>query len=725
MENFISHEATTLDLSKISSALIIGKIANNELESNGAGKSTIFKAIEFCIFNECSKVSKLEKILRNGFDKCRVVFDFEIDNKIYRVSRSRTRKGVSDLTLLERTSLDGDAHRLFDDESEFKKYWTDISGRRAQDTEATLEIIHKLNHKSFCSAYYFSQDDHNSLATATKTARKNILKESLQLSVYNNLYKLAQTRASLMAKELDKKNAILSSLGSPNEFIAKFNDNLLECKKNIANSQNNLDVANKQSLIETETLANLQSRLKSLLEQVNSVLVRQKDLIAKIKKTEVELENSSSKRKLVISQAKTIKAEIEELNQKKIILEKIDFDSLKDFKSQLEDSKANYSENMALIKSLEESLEELRIPMPEDGFCKHCRQKLSAEHRANCEKSTKEEIDVKETKVIVLKESNKRLVASAKRLSEDINKLEASKKELEKTVTSLEAKSKEMKDKEVLYREYDSITTSYKNELLSLNQDLEAINKEVEASSSEEMKDLKEKIAKSELLKQATKNVIDKLTKEHTVFTSDLAVLEHSIEQKKLEIIKKEDLTKEIKRLDEEYSVMPDLLEAFGPTGIPNLIIQNVLDDLQIEANTILEKIRPGLQLSFVIEKTKGDGQIDDDLEIDYFINGQPIDYQLLSGAQKIDVMFGLKLGLSSLQKKKLGSNIKMLLLDEVDPALDPLGVDYFAEIIKILQKDFTILVITHNPRLQDKFKTKIIVEQDRNMVSKAKVVGV
>ena len=91
----------------------------------------------------------------------------------------------------------------------------------------------------------------------------------------------------------------------------------------------------------------------------------------------------------------------------------------------------------------------------------------------------------------------------------------------------------------------------------------------------------------------------------------------------------------------------------------------------------------------------------------------------------KLCVLFSLKLGLSFLLKKIIGANINFLLIDEIDSALDKAGVDAFADIIKFFQKDFTILVITHNDRLKDRFSNIISVEQDRNMISKAQVITI
>jgi len=145
---------------------------------------------------------------------------------------------------------------------------------------------------------------------------------------------------------------------------------------------------------------------------------------------------------------------------------------------------------------------------------------------------------------------------------------------------------------------------------------------------------------------------------------------------------------------------------------------------LQQEANNLLDNLKPGLQVQFVTEKEKKDGSSDETLDILYFVQGKSREYEQLSGAMKLSVNFSLKLGMSFILQKMFNTQINLLLLDEIDQALDKAGVDAFADIIKFFQKDFTILVITHNDRLKDKFKDIIIVEQDKDMVSSAKVLN-
>jgi DNA repair exonuclease SbcCD ATPase subunit len=204
-----------------------------------------------------------------------------------------------------------------------------------------------------------------------------------------------------------------------------------------------------------------------------------------------------------------------------------------------------------------------------------------------------------------------------------------------------------------------------------------------------------------------------------------IAVIQHNVDQKKKDQIKLTELTKSVAELDVKSAMYPSVLQAFSSSGIPNLIIQNVLDDLQLEANALLSQLKPGLQLSFFVEKIiEKTGDSADTLDINYHINGKERYYEQLSGAQKLAVAFSLKLGLSFLLHKMIGTDIRFLLLDEIDQSLDKASVDAFADIVKFFQKDFTILVITHNDRLKDKFSHAILVEQDIKMVSRAKVVS-
>ena len=103
IENFMCHEYSYIDFSQFNSALIIGKVENNELYSNGVGKTTIFKAIEYCLFNQAD--INLDKIIREDANQSKITIDFLSSDIEYRVIRTRTKKGSTDLSLYERNSV--------------------------------------------------------------------------------------------------------------------------------------------------------------------------------------------------------------------------------------------------------------------------------------------------------------------------------------------------------------------------------------------------------------------------------------------------------------------------------------------------------------------------------------------------------------------------------------------------------------------------------------------
>ncbi|NJO18376.1 MAG: hypothetical protein HC877_22380 [Thioploca sp.] len=144
------------------------------------------------------------------------------------------------------------------------------------------------------------------------------------------------------------------------------------------------------------------------------------------------------------------------------------------------------------------------------------------------------------------------------------------------------------------------------------------------------------------------------------------------------------------------------VVDAFSHKGIPTLIIQSFLDELNLEINDALRQIRPELSV-----------QLDADLNIEYRRNGNIREYGMLSYGQHVYISLAFKRGIARLIQKRLGIDIRILEFDEVDSHLDEAGVEAFSDVIRKWQKDFKIFVITHNKELQERFSQVILVEED------------
>jgi DNA repair exonuclease SbcCD ATPase subunit len=733
IENFICYEHAFIDFTEFSAALIVGKRENNDMYSNGVGKTTIFKAVEYVLFNQSD--CPLERLIRDDTNSCQIVLDFFIGDQEYRLSRTRTKKGSTDLTLLQRNGQLGsveEAYHIIKNECESpllgkkltEKYWKDLSGSRAGDTEKDLAKLIKINHKSFISTALFPQNDMAGLPTATPEKRKGILKDALNLLVYTKLEKMAKDKSNALMKDIDKTKILIESLGDPAKELTNLTSQLVAADQLLVEKNLLLTEANAEKIIindRVNELTNIHANLESKFEDL---LSKEKTIFAEKNKLEISVKEYHSKKSNVSKAARELVLEINDLKALQVKLVEVDYSQIDILSELIGGLKEAVTTSNVLIKTSMEIYEDLKIPLPSGSECKNCRKPMSDKDRKEHKAHIAKDMEFHQTSIQEAKKSITETNAKILTHQQSINTLNLSKQQLEGINTKISAKNKEVLDKKSLHEEYVTLFDKFSNELAEKNKELKLVQEELSKSSIDEDKKIQLEIQaeKQKIATIMTKIIF--LNKEISHYSSSKAVLQHTIDQKIKDRLKREELNLLLLDLGNKLVMYPSVIQAFSSTGIPNLIIQNVLDDLQIEANNLLAQLKPGLQLSFFIEKTKGDGDQADTLDINYHINGKERYYKQLSGAMQLAVAFSLKLGLSFLLQKMLGVDIKFLLLDEIDQSLDKASVDAFADIVKFFQKDFNILIITHNDRLKDKFSHAILVEQDINMVSKARVVS-
>jgi len=732
IENFMCYDDAHIDFSEFSSALIVGKTENNNDISNGVGKTTIFRAIEYGLFNH-SDVN-LENIVRDDADKCSVTFDFVVGNEEYRVTRTRTRKGTSDLSLYKRTGLEGEGtealHSISGDrykpiEDEDEKYWKDISGRRSADTEKELGKLVKVNLKSFRIFVHFMQHDFGGLTTATPETRKKILKDALNLVIYSKLEKIAKDKSSVLSKESDRLRTLIENIGDPDRALAEISQKLAAVEQEI--STRALKVGDFESLIAlaNEKVNQLINDHANLEGKYSALATREQTLNTEKTRIETSIKEYTTKKSNIVKLAKEAIVELKELEETQVKLVELDFHQIDILSEQIVSNKEKNAQLNLTIQNDMARSEKLKKPIPHDGECEECRQPITAEHRKICQQKLNDELREKQTNIQNCKKDIAALNTQNTVHQQTINHLTLSKQHLESINNKISSKKKEMIDRRTIHDEYKALLDKFGQELEEKIKEMDAVAIELKNSPILEAKILEKQIQEEKLKVKGIENQNLLNNKELTHFNSNKAVLQHDLNQRADEKRKKIEYGKLLKELEDKIGMYPAVVQAFSSTGIPNLIIQNVLDDLQIESNALLTQLKPGLQLSFSVEKTvEKTGDQADTLDIHYSINGKKRYYENISGAMQLAVNFSLKLGLSFLLQKLSGVDVKFLLLDEIDQSLDKASVDFFADIVKFFQKDYSILVITHNDRLKDKFSHAVLVEQDINMVSRARVVS-
>jgi exonuclease SbcC len=154
------------------------------------------------------------------------------------------------------------------------------------------------------------------------------------------------------------------------------------------------------------------------------------------------------------------------------------------------------------------------------------------------------------------------------------------------------------------------------------------------------------------------------------------------------------------------------LIVAFGKNGIQALIIENVLPEIEEEANDLLAKLtNNGTQISIESLRDLKIGGIKETLDIRISDELGIRDYELYSGGEAFRIDFSLRIALSKLLTRRAGAKLRTLVMDEGFGTQDEEGIDNLVQAIQSISEDFDkILIITHLESLKDVFPVRIEV---------------
>jgi exonuclease SbcC len=223
-----------------------------------------------------------------------------------------------------------------------------------------------------------------------------------------------------------------------------------------------------------------------------------------------------------------------------------------------------------------------------------------------------------------------------------------------------------------------------------------------------ELKDLplwKEKLIQEEQFLKQNQILKDKILEERGGYQSKF---EQCL---KLEKEKKE-IKKELEGSKREQNIYEKLMVAFGKNGIQALIIENVLPEIEEEANNLLAKLtNNSTQITIESLRDLKSGKIKETLDLKISDELGIRDYELYSGGESFRIDFSLRIALSKLLTRRAGTKLRTLVMDEGFGTQDEEGLDNLVQAIQSISDDFDkILVITHLESLKDAFPVRIEV---------------
>lgn len=180
---------------------------------------------------------------------------------------------------------------------------------------------------------------------------------------------------------------------------------------------------------------------------------------------------------------------------------------------------------------------------------------------------------------------------------------------------------------------------------------------------------------------------------------------------------RKKDFTGQRDDLNQQIVRHKTLERAFGRDGVPALLIEQALPQIEQKANDLLERLSDGqMSIRFVTQAEYKDKKRDDlkeTLDIQISDSSGQRDYEMYSGGEAFRVNFAVRLALSEILAQRKGARLQTLVIDEGFGSQDVQGRQRLIEAINLVKHDFAkILVITHLDELKDAFPSRIEVEK-------------
>ncbi len=244
-----------------------------------------------------------------------------------------------------------------------------------------------------------------------------------------------------------------------------------------------------------------------------------------------------------------------------------------------------------------------------------------------------------------------------------------------------------------------------------------------EVHIQEQQKEYKEAHTKLEA-EQAALPEFDKVEREYYDLQEEVNSLRNTVAQALNEVKvldrqreKKAQQLQEKEAFQRQIAQLKVLEKAFGKDGIPALLIEQALPEIQNHANEILDRLSDGnMAVRFETQREFKDKKREDRKEtLDILIRDSQgeRDYELFSGGEAFRVNFAIRLALSRVLSHRAGARLQTLVIDEGFGSQDAEGRQRLIEAINLARGDFAkVLVITHMEELKDAFPARIEVQK-------------
>jgi DNA repair exonuclease SbcCD ATPase subunit len=625
---------------------------------NASGKSSLFDAISFCIFDKTSRTNVAKNILNNRKSNFYCKLHFQVDGLDYYIER--TAKLIN-----KGTHLKVNVSFWREDDGGI----TSLNGEQRRDTNTIIQQ-YLGTYEDFVLTTLSLQGNNTMFIDKSQSERKEILAQFMGVDVFDKLYTHAQNE--------NRDNASLIRKFKQDDFTQRLADIQVELKK--ANAEYKLEEINLNTA-------------KGIVENHNQKLISLNEKIVKVKSDNYSLEELENKKSTsetslteLISQRDKTQSKIEELEESQIQLEeKIDaFDE-----EDITDGYDLFNQYTFDLRELNNELDKLKIR--EDSLIERMNHLESHRYNEDCDicmENSESIIDAKagvqsdldliaDDKKQMLEQKNTLLLAIDTRkhysdLLQKLNKLKGDEAKVSRDINILINKLSTFENKEIKINSELIQVTQLIEDYLENEKQIK-INKELR----DEIIDVRHDLGKS---KQILLNS-----------ESDILVLNGSVSSLKNQKKTIEDRIEEVSQLEEQHGLYEYYLNALGKDGVSYELISKALPMIEGEVNNILGQIVEfGLQLEM-------DGK---NINANIVYDDQKWSLEMCSGMEKF--ISGLAIRIALINVCNL-PRPNFLVIDEGFGTLDNENLTSLYMLFAYLKTQFDfVMIISHIDSMRD-----------------------
>ena len=668
----------------------------------GSGKSSVLKAIEFCLFGTLTAADLSgDSLLRRGENKSFVELTFSINGKRYTIKRGlkRTkRKEAGKKRVIVSQETGSFIEHLGNESVEISYAPTDLRRKILEILNYSITRYEKAQKiPLFRYTVYTPQEQVKEILQAKPDERFEILKEVFGIEKYEIALKNVGVLNEFLKNRKEKIKIQLNTIGKPEEFIPKKEKEIEEQNEFIEIIEKNK--SEKEKEIEKEELK--VDKIQSELSEYSKKLVKIENCQKIIDESTVyKMKYEKSLESLVEEISNSLKEirDLPELELKSdLTVDQLEEQIDKNRKIQLEKDKVK-----AVLDKKIENINKLL----KEGKCSLCGQELHEKKRFNSElKNTNNEIE--------------QLSKEIKKITSVISKSEANLKNLRDNNiirTNIEALNKLIEEKKKRGIELKDLINQLNNKIKVNQNQILVILKNYEIKDLKRFKEFENKL---ELKLTNQKNLIKKLKVEKSDFEKELNTKQANLKLIEKELNELKNNLKKIRKLEKKREYI---------TSLKNWITE----EFQILIRDIEREIISASAQHFnkyfkewfrtLVEEENIEVEIRmDDFEPVITVNGYDTPFSDLSGGEKSALSLAYRLALNKIINERY-QEVKtkdLLILDEPTDGFSQEQINKMQDIFEKLNTA-QMIIISHDRNL-DSFVTDIFNFKKENHITNVK----